>query len=86
MQKNGIVAVGDISNTDHSFSVKKKSKILYHTFVELFSLNTAESEIVFNKGLNLLKNCPIPNSITPHANYSVSKRLFSLLRDKYCFG
>ena len=82
MQKNGIVAVGDISNTDYSFSVKKKSKILYHTFVELFSLNTAESEIVFNKGLNLLKNCPKPNSITPHANYSVSKRLFSLLKRK----
>ena len=82
MQKNGIVAVGDISNTDHSFSVKKKSKILYHTFVELFSLNTAESEIVFNKGLNLLKNCPKPNSITPHANYSVSKRLFSLLKER----
>ena len=28
MQKNGIVAVGDVSNTDYSFSVKKKSKIL----------------------------------------------------------
>jgi len=82
MQKNGIVAVGDVSNTDYSFSVKKKSKILYHTFVELFSLNTSESEMVFNKGLVLLKNCPKPNSITPHANYSVSKRLFSLLKNK----
>ena len=82
MQKNGIVAVGDISNTDYSFSVKKKSKILYHTFVELFSLDTSESEMVFNKGLSLLKNCPKPKSITPHANYSVSKRLFSLLKNK----
>ena len=82
MQKNGIVAVGDVSNTDYSFSVKKKSKILYHTFVELFSLNTSESEMIFNKGLDLLKNCPKPNSITPHANYSVSKRLFSLLKNK----
>ena len=32
MVANGIVAVGDISNTDHSFSVKGNSKIHYHTF------------------------------------------------------
>ena len=38
--------------------------------------------MVFNKGLVLLKNCPKPNSITPYINYSVSKRLFSLLKNK----
>src|SRR5689334_19080444 len=33
MQKEGIVAVGDISNKNHSFSIKAKSKIHYHTFI-----------------------------------------------------
>ena len=38
MQKNGIIVVGDISNTNHSFFIKEESEIVYHTFVELFSL------------------------------------------------
>ena len=82
MQKNGIVAVGDISNTNNSFFIKEESKIVYHTFVELFSINKDKAEIVFNEGIELLKNCPKPNSITPHANYSVSKKLFSLLKEQ----
>ena len=82
MQKNGIVAVGDISNTNHSFFIKEESKIVYHTFVELFSLNKDKAEIVFNKGMDLLNNCPNPRSITPHATYSVSEKLFSLLKEK----
>ena len=71
--------VGDISNTNHSFFIKEKSEIVYHTFVELFSLNKDKAEIVFNKGMELLKNCPKPNSLVPHAVYSVSPKLFSLL-------
>ena len=82
MQENGIVAVGDISNTNHSFFIKEESKIVYHTFVELFSINKEKAEIIFNEGIELLKNCPKPNSITPHATYSVSKKLFSLLKEQ----
>ena len=82
MQKNGIMAVGDISNTNHSFFIKEESEILYHTFVELFSLNNDKAEIVFKKGMELLKNCPKPNSIVPHASYSVSSKLFSLLEER----
>jgi len=82
MQKNGIVAVGDISNTNNSFFIKEESKILYHTFVELFSINKEKAEIIFEEGMELLKNCPTPNSITPHATYSVSNKLFSLLKEQ----
>ena len=83
MHKNGIVSVvGDISNTNHSFFIKEESEIVYHTFVELFSINKDKEEIVFNKGIDLLKNCPKPNSIVPHATYSVSSKLFSLLMEK----
>ena len=82
MQKNGIIAVGDISNTNHSFFIKEESEIVYHTFVELFSLDSDKAEIVFKKGLELLKNCPKPNSLVPHASYSVSPKLFSLLKQQ----
>ena len=34
MHKNGIVAVGDISNGTNSFEIKRDSKIKYHTFIE----------------------------------------------------
>ena len=82
MQKNGIIAVGDISNTNHSFVIKEESEIAYHTFVEILSLDKDKAEVVFNKGLELLKNCPKPNSIVPHATYSVSPKLFSLLKEE----
>ena len=39
MSKSGIVAVGDISNTTESLSVKKNSAIRYHSFVEQFGLD-----------------------------------------------
>ena len=38
MRANGIVAVGDISNTADTFLVKQKSTIKYHTFIELFDI------------------------------------------------
>ncbi len=76
MQKNGIVAVGDISNHILSKSVKEKSKLYYHTFIELIGINPAVAKEVFQKGLKLKEEfAPLPNSITPHAPYSVSKEL-----------
>src|SRR5690606_9417911 len=38
MAAQGIVAVGDISNSADSFQVKAQSSITYHTFIELFDL------------------------------------------------
>ncbi len=82
MQKNGIVAVGDISNTNYSISTKKNSEIDYHTFVELFSLNPEKAEAVFESGKKLEKELTdnsLSTSIVPHTPYSVSKELFSLI-------
>ncbi|QQL48796.1 amidohydrolase family protein [Mucilaginibacter ginkgonis] len=84
MYENGIVAVGDISNTDISVDVKLNSKLYYHTFIELFSFLPQRAEEVFNKGLELKKEFKNSNtSVTPHAPYSVSKDLFRLIKD-YC--
>lgn len=86
MFDNGIVAVGDISNSDATISLKSKSKLYYHTFVETFGFVPQKAEEVFNKALDLLKQFkPQPSSITPHAPYSVSKELFKLIK-KYADG
>lgn len=79
MYQNGIVAVADISNTNHTFKVKEKSAIYYHTFIELFSLNPQLAKQVFNNGLQLMKQCSTSSSLVPHANYSVSEQLLSLI-------
>lgn len=82
MFKNGIVAVGDISNHGLSKIIKQKSKIYYHTFIELLGFDPEKAEMVFNKALQLKSDFePLSASIVPHAPYSVSEKLFGLLRD-----
>jgi cytosine/adenosine deaminase-related metal-dependent hydrolase len=82
MYQNGIVAVGDISNTNISIPVKKASKLYYHSFVETFGFRPVQAEEVFNKALELMGEFkPLPCSVTPHAPYSVSKELFKLIKN-----
>ena len=81
MYDNGIVAVGDISNSDVTIGLKSKSKLYYHTFVEAFAFVPEKAEEVFAKTIDLLNQFkPQSCSITPHAPYSVSKELFRLLK------
>jgi aminodeoxyfutalosine deaminase len=83
MKRNGIVAVGDIVNTNKSIEVKQNSKIYYHTFIEALGLHN-ESNKVFNNNLSLYNQfvkAGLTSSIVPHAPYSVSEGLFKLIRD-----
>lgn len=76
MIRNGIVAVGDISNTDHSFEQKKKEKISYHTFFEIFDLIPEKAEEKISEAKSLISKLKSPGaSIAPHASYSVSGKL-----------
>jgi cytosine/adenosine deaminase-related metal-dependent hydrolase len=78
MWENGIVAVGDISNTVDTFETKQKSKIFYHTFIELIGFNPERAETVFALGKQLqdvAENLKLKNSLVPHAPYSVSDSL-----------
>lgn len=84
MYDNGIVAVGDIANSNLSLDIKANSKIHYHTFIELFGFLPQNAEETFERGLKLLKEFkPQSCSITTHAPYSVSKELFKLIKE-YC--
>ena len=89
MRSNGIVAVGDISNTDDTFAVKAKSKIRYFTFVEVFTVSNAESEKSFEIGktnCEKLSEMGIPGNIVPHAPYSIPEKLFQLIENEYLPG
>ena len=80
MYNQGIVAVGDISNTLDTLEIKASSKIYYHTFVELFGLVQQKSADIYNKGVsvcNAYKQRNLASTITPHASYSLSKSLYA---------
>lgn len=77
MLKNGIVAVGDISNLAISRSIKQNSPIYYHTFLEVMGFSPAAAEAAMHRALEFRENfAGLPLSIVPHAPYSVSKDLF----------
>ena len=79
MWEQGIVAVGDISNFNHSIPVKANSKIYYHTFIELLGLDLNKSEEIIEKGCLLVdefkNSSTLKASITPHAPYSCPEKL-----------
>lgn len=84
MWKNGIVAVGDISNGSASFATKNNSPIRYHTFIELYGRNATNAESIFSTGENLLDQLTknkinFSGNINPHAPYSVSNELLDLI-------
>jgi cytosine/adenosine deaminase-related metal-dependent hydrolase len=87
MYHSGIVAVGDICNSTDSIAVKKSSKILWHNFIEVsgFVGETANARLEAMKLVSdQFKNeLPFqPKTLSPHAPYSVSKKLFHLLNEQ----
>ena len=86
MQKEGIVAIGDVCNTDVSFALKAVSSIYYHSFIELFGMTNSMAEKIFEKGVQI-KNIAsekygLKASIVPHSSYTVSENLFKLFRER----
>ncbi len=84
MYENGIVAVGDISNKTDTFPVKRNSKLKYYTFVENFDfLQNERTQSTFDMYKkvydDLEENGKLRKSMSPHAPYSVTPKLFELL-------
>jgi cytosine/adenosine deaminase-related metal-dependent hydrolase len=82
MMANGIVAVGDISNTLDTLTQKAKYNLAYYSFVELYDLDPTRAADKIEAGLEIQKqfqeNC-VRASLVPHAPYSVTNDLWNLL-------
>ena len=86
MTKNGIVAAGDISNSADTLSIKRNSRIRYHTFVELFGLDGNRAKEIFTMTGRVKQeydNAGLSVSVAPHAAYSVSQALWEILHQSY---
>lgn len=81
MQREGIVAVGDIVNSNHTVKIKKESPIQYYSFVELFGADASKSNFLIEEGYKLLDEFDHA-SITAHAPYSLSPQLFQEIKKK----
>lgn len=84
MIADGIVAVGDISNSSNSFKIKSERNLYYHTFLEGLSFNPDRAGIVIDSMLSLKASATefgLNSSVSPHAPYSVSRELFKLMSD-----
>ncbi len=83
MKNNGIVAVGDIVNSNLTYNLKKKSSIFYHSFIEIFALESGKVKDMIEKGKQLMLDATflkLPCSLTVHSPYSVSEALFSFIK------
>ena len=86
MYDKGIVGVGDICNTTDTIAIKLKSKLHWHTFIEVsgFTDSGANKRLGDIKKVydNFYDNGLLKTSLSPHAPYSVSKTLFSQLNNE----
>jgi len=82
--KNGVVAVGDVSNTNDTFKLKSESKIKYHTFIEALGFSPQRAERAFGWALYCLdeaRTLGLSASIVPHSPYAISERLFEMISE-----
>lgn len=76
MYAEGVAAVGDISNGGLTFPIKKRSKILYHTFLELYGLGAQDAERL-RPLLCEARAAGLSATITPHSTYSLNEAAFA---------
>jgi len=80
MWNAGIVAVGDISNQTISADIKSKSKIRYHTFIEMVGFDANKAKEILNDAIVKKSAFDTSTSITVHAPYSISMELVKQLK------
>ena len=85
MFKEGIVLCGDVCNTSDSFKIKKKSRLSYINFLEVFGLDPDKAQKRIDEIMKVAETATEMDLLfyfVPHSAYSMSLTLFSLLRKK----
>jgi len=85
METDGIIAVGDICNTDHTATYKRSGPIQWRNFIEVLSFTDAKAEermAHFQSLLQQFENLGAgPSSLSPHAPYSISVSSFRMINE-----
>jgi len=84
MEEDGIIAVGDICNTTNSIAPKKTSSITWKNFVEVISLqeaNTPERMKHYEAIRNRFTEEGLDAVLSPHAPYSVNPAAFRQINE-----
>lgn len=85
LSAEGIVAVGDVSNTLLSLETKRKSRIYYYTFAEAFGFYPTRADRAFDFACfteKMFHENQLAASVVPHSAYSVSVPLFKRITNK----
>ena len=86
MLRNGIVAVGDISNTTDTALVKSNHQLRYVNFIEALGFNDSKAAQTLEHCLSVAKTFTeqtgFSTSIVPHAPYTISPKLFELIEQE----
>jgi cytosine/adenosine deaminase-related metal-dependent hydrolase len=90
LRNNGVVAVGDIANTFDTSDLRSSGAMHFHTFVEAIGFNP-QPQKQFDYALHVYEQFKaqhqpdttrLSQSIVPHAPYSISQAMFTLI-DKH---
>jgi aminodeoxyfutalosine deaminase len=84
MYKSGVSLCADICNTPNTFSLKRNSKIKYINLLEVFGIDPYIAEKRLSEILSLAakaEDMELCYSIVPHSAYSLSRKLFGMLRE-----
>lgn len=82
LYEQGIEFCADIANSTQTIDIKKKSKITYFTFLEIFETLNDDPEIIFQKFLTFKQSFDkndLKNNLSPHSLYSISHKMIHLL-------
>ncbi len=82
MYDNGIVAVGDISNTTDTLAQKEKQLLAYYNFIEIYDLDPSRATEKIKAGLAIqaqFQERGLLAAVVPHAPYSCTFALLKLL-------